>query len=218
MGASPRVVDNDGERHRDPVRTRAEILAAAAHEFADLGYAAARVGEIAARTRTTKRMLYYYFGGKEQLYVAVLERGYAEIRAAQQQADVEGLDPVPAIRRLAEVTFDHHEEHPDFIRLVNIENIHRARHIARSETLAELGTPVTGILDRILARGHAAGVFRTDVDALDVHLVISSFCFFQVANRYTFGAVFGRDLTDPAVRGRYRRMLGDLVVSYLTAV
>jgi AcrR family transcriptional regulator len=204
-------------RQRDPVRTRAEILEVATREFADRGYDGARVDEIAAKTRTTKRMLYYYFGGKEQLYIAVLERAYAEIRAAEQHADVEHLDPVAAIRRLAELTFDHHESRPEFIRLVSIENIHRAQHIAKSETLGRLGSPTIELLDRILARGRADGVFRADVDAIDVHMVISAYCVFRVANRHTFGTLFGRDLTDPALRDRYRRMLGDLVVDYLTA-
>ena len=93
------------------------------------------------RTRTTKRMIYYYFGGKEQLYVAVLERAYARIRAAEREVDVDHLDPLAAIRRLAELTFDHHESHPDFIRLVSIENIHHAEHMAQSERLANLNNP-----------------------------------------------------------------------------
>jgi AcrR family transcriptional regulator len=217
MTTSPPLVGGGAGKQRDAERTRGEILAAATREFADRGFDGARVDEIAARTRTTKRMLYYYFGGKEQLYIAVLERAYAEIRAAEQQSDVEHLDPVAAIRRIAELTFDHHESRPDFIRLVSIENIHRAEHIAKSEAVARLGTPTIGLLDRILERGRAEALFRDDVDAVDVHMVISAFCIFRVANRHTFGVIFGRDLTDPALRDRYRTMLGDLVVDYLTS-
>ncbi|HEV7826725.1 MAG TPA: TetR/AcrR family transcriptional regulator [Mycobacteriales bacterium] len=217
MTTSPPLVGGGAGKQRDAERTRGEILAAATREFADRGFDGARVDEIAARTRTTKRMLYYYFGGKEQLYIAVLERAYAEIRAAEQQSDVEHLDPVAAIRRIAELTFDHHESRPDFIRLVSIENIHRAEHIAKSEAVARLGTPTIGLLDRILERGRAEALFRDDVDAVDVHMVISAFCIFRVANRHTFGVIFGRDLTDPALRERYRTMLGDLVVDYLTS-
>ncbi len=117
------------ERSRDRDRTQAEILDVATREFAEHGYSGARVDEIAERTRTTKRMLYYYFGSKEGLFVAVLERAYAAIRAAEREVDVEHLDPVAAIRALAELTFDHHEAHPDFIRLVSIENIHRGEHM-----------------------------------------------------------------------------------------
>jgi AcrR family transcriptional regulator len=205
------------ERTRDAERTRADILAVATREFADRGYAGARINEIADKTSTTKRMIYYYFGGKEQLYVAVLEQAYSRIRSLEQQLDVEHLDPVEAIRELAGLTFDHHESHPDFIRLVSIENIHHAQHIAHSEVLSGLANPAVDVLGVILQRGWAAGLFRDDVDALDVHQVISAFCVFRTANRHTFGAIFGRDLLDPALREHQRRMLGDLVVAYLTA-
>jgi AcrR family transcriptional regulator len=201
---------------RDAKRTRAEILAVATREFADKGFDGARVDEIAAKISTTKRMLYYYFGGKEQLYLAVLERAYAVIRSLEQALDVEHLDPVDAVRQLAELTFDHHESHPDFIRLVSIENIHRAEHIARSSTLSELATPVLDMLTRILERGRAAGVFRQDADPLDVHMMISAFCVFRTANRHTFNAIFKRDMLDPQRREHYRTMLGELVLSYLT--
>ena len=144
-----------GERLRDKDRTRAEILRIAAAEFARQGYAGARVDEIAARTSTTKRMIYYYFGGKEQLYVAVLEQAYSQIRDAELAIDVERLEPVAAIRRLAELTFDHHDAHPDFIRLVSIENVHEAVHLATLPTLHELRAPTIEMISRILDAGRA---------------------------------------------------------------
>ena len=205
------------QRQRDPERTRQEILDVALTEFARNGYAGARVDEIAARTRTTKRMLYYYFTSKEQLYIAVLERAYSTARDAERQLDVDHLEPVAAIRTLAELTFDHHESHQDFISLVAIENIHRGEFIARSPALAELNTPAVAVIASILERGRAAGVFRGDVEAIDVHMMISSFCFFRVSNRHTFGALFGVDMLDPARREKYRKMVGDMVVSYLSA-
>ena len=205
------------ERRRDAVRTRADLLAVATTEFADHGFSGARVDEIAARTRTTKRMIYYYFGSKRGLYLAVLENAYAGIRVLEAQLEVEHLDPARAMRALAELTFDHHESHPDFVRLVAIENIHRAEHLRTSEALAGLAAPAVDVLGGILERGHAAGLFRADVDALDVHMVISAFCIFRTANRHTFQAVFDRDLLDPHRRAHYRRMVGDLVLEYLTA-
>jgi AcrR family transcriptional regulator len=203
-------------RRRDPERTRDEILDVAVREFSRHGYAGARVDEIAARTRTTKRMIYYYFGGKEQLYIAALERVYSLIRDAEAGLDVEHLDPVAAIRKLAELTLDHHESHPDFIRLVTIENIHKASYIAKSEVLKALNTPALTVIAQILERGYTDGVFRRRVDAIDLHMMISAFCCFRVSNRYTFGAAFGCDLTDPARHEHHSKMLGDLIVSYLT--
>ena len=200
---------------RDAERTRREILDVATREFADQGFAGARVDEIAARTRTTKRMLYYYFGSKERLFVAVLERAYATIRAAEQTIEVDHLEPAAAIRRLAELTFDHHESHPDFIRLVSIENIHRAEHIAGHSDLAGQNTPAIELIERILTRGRRDGSFSRDIDAVDLHMMISAFCVFRIANRHTFGAIFDRNLTEPARRDGYRRMLGDMVVEYL---
>jgi hypothetical protein len=147
--------------------------------------------------------------------VAVLERAYAGIRAAEQTIEVDHLDPVAAIRRLAELTFDHHESHPDFIRLVSIENIHRAEHIARSTVLGGLANPALDVLTRILTRGSEEGLFREDVDPLDIHMVISSFCVFRIANRHTFQAIFKRDMLDPARRAQHRALLGDLVLDYL---
>ncbi|GLX95171.1 TetR/AcrR family transcriptional regulator [Herbidospora sp. NBRC 101105] len=204
-----------GDRQRDADRTRAEILDVAMAEFARSGYAGARVDEIADLTRTTKRMIYYYFGGKEQLYIAALEKAYAEVRAVEKTVDVDHLDPVEAIRTLAQLTFDHHDAHRDFIALVAIENVHRAEHIRKSEVLANLGTPVLDLISRILDAGHAGGDFTTEADAIDVHMMISSFCFFRVANQHTFGALFGRDMTAPEHRERLRTMVGEMVVAYL---
>lgn len=215
--AEPTLAETaEPRRQRDAAQTRDEILQVAAREFADLGYAGARVDQIAARTRTTKRMIYYYFDGKEQLFIAVLEQAYASIRAAEQEIDVDHLDPVSAIRRLAELTFDHHQSNPDFIRLVSIENIHRAEHLERSAGFARLNDPAIALIARILERGRSAGVFVREIDAVDLHMMISAFCVFPVANRHTFRVLFDRDLADRERRGHYREMLADMVVGYLT--
>ena len=205
------------ELQRDAERTRAEVLAVATEVFAESGYSGARVDEIAQRTRTTKRMIYYYFGGKEGLYLAVLEAAYRGIREAEQKLQVDHVDPVVAMRRLAELTFDHHLDHQAFIRLVSIENIHQGEFIKRLDSLRTSATPALGVLDEVLDRGRAAGEFRDDVDALAVHLVISAYCVFQVANRHTFGFLFGRDLSAPEHREHLRSMIGDVVTGWLTA-
>ncbi|MGH3049077.1 MAG: TetR/AcrR family transcriptional regulator [Gaiellaceae bacterium] len=203
------------KRRRDPEGTRQDILEVATSEFAQHGFHGGRVDEIAARTRTTKRMIYYYFGSKELLYVTVLQRAYATIRAAEQDLDVDQSDPKAAIRRLAELTFDHHESHPDFIRLVSIENIAHAEHMTK-ESFGDLNSPAIELIGKILERGYAEGVFRRRIDPLDLHLMISSFSFFRVANRHTLEVIFDRDPMQAERRDHYRRMLGDMVVAYLT--
>lgn len=204
------------KRQRDREVTQLDILEVATAEFAQHGFHGGRVDEIAAKTRTTKRMIYYYFEGKEQLYVAVLERAYAVIRAAEQELNVDESDPKAAIRQLAELTFDHHESHPDFIRLVSIENIARGEHMT-SGAFGDLNSPAINLIGKILARGYAEDVFVRKIDPLDLHLMISSFAFFRVANQYTITAIFGRNPMDPALRAHYRKMTGDLVVDYLTS-
>ena len=207
--------DNGGKR-RDAARTRAELLTEATAAFAANGYSGTGVDEIAERSSTTKRMIYYYFGSKEQLYLAVIENAYRGIREAEQGLQVDGLAPVEALRRLAELTYDHHLAHEDFIRLVAIENIHRGKYISQIESLRKLNAPALDLLDQLLERGRDDGDFRTDVDALDVHLLISSYCVFQVGNQYTFGHLFGTDLRAPERRAHLRSMIGDVVVAWLT--
>ncbi|MDA8033688.1 MAG: TetR/AcrR family transcriptional regulator [Actinomycetota bacterium] len=217
MDADPISSAEAGPARRDAERTRAEILEVAVSEFCEHGFDGTRVDAIAAKTRTTKRMIYYYFSSKEQLYVAALEFVYASIRSAEQEVDVAHLEPVAAIRRIAELTFDHHEAHPDFLRLITMENMHRARHIRQLSSLVSMNTPAVDRIATILERGRASGDFVRKIDAVDVHMLISSFCFFRVANQHTFGALFHRNLTDVALADHYRAMVGDLVVEYLTS-
>jgi AcrR family transcriptional regulator len=205
------------KRRRNSDLTRENIIEVATKEFADNGFAGARVDVIAERTHTTKRMIYYYFTDKEGLYTAVLERSYSEIREQEHKLDIAGLDPVAAVRALAELTFDHHDRHPDFIRLVANENMLHGEHIRKSVVLSGLGAPAADLVSQILAEGQQAGLFRTDVDALDVHMIISSYCVFRMANKYTWQALFNRDLTAPDTREHQRTMLADMVVAFLRA-
>jgi AcrR family transcriptional regulator len=202
-------------RKPDAERTRREILAAARQEFAENGLSGARVDAIAARMKTNKRMIYYYFGSKEGLYLAALEEVYADIRRMEQELDLESLTPADAVRRMIEFTFDYQEAHPDFIRMVSIENIHNGRHLAKSERLRNLNTSVIQQLDAILQRGRDQGAFRSDIGPVDLHMLISAFCFFRVSNRHTFGALFGWDLSAPELRKRHKRMIGDAILGLL---
>jgi AcrR family transcriptional regulator len=196
-------------------KTRNDILLVAREEFAANGLSGARVDAIAERTRTSKRMIYYHFGSKEGLYLAVLEHAYAEIRKVEDELKLGELDPLEAMRRLIDFTFDYDEANPEFIRLVTIENIHRAEHMRQSTTLSQLNVSVIATIEAILRRGQDSGVFRRAVDPIDLHMLISSFCFFRVSNRHTFGTIFGRDLAEPATRTRHKALLQDAVLALL---
>jgi AcrR family transcriptional regulator len=215
------IEDKDAARRRrdmlDRERTRQEILAAAREEFAQHGLSGARVEAIAARTSTVKRMIYYYFGSKEGLYLAVLEEAYADIRRFEAELSLDHYPPVEAILRLIEFTFDYDEAHLDFIRLVSSENVMNAQYIAKSTTIQALNRGAITLLQSVLDRGKRDKVFRQDVDPVDVHLLISSFCFFRVSNRYTFNALFGRNLSDPAVCVLHKKMLTDAVLNAVMA-
>jgi AcrR family transcriptional regulator len=186
----------------------------ARQEFAEHGLAGARVDAIAARTSTAKRMIYYYFGSKEGLYLAVLEAAYADIRRFEGELNIDQYPPAEAMARLIAFTFDYDEAHPDFIRLVCTENMQHARHMLRSATIKEQNRGIIATLQRVLDRGQRDGVFRQDVDAVDIHLLI---CFFRVSNRYTFGALFGRDLSGAEQRAAHKQMLTDVVLNILAA-
>ncbi len=202
-------------RTRAPERTRLDILDAATAEFSEKGFAGGRVDDIAARTRTTKRMIYYYFGGKQQLYAAVLERAYGAMRDAESDLDLAQVPPLEAMRQLVEITFDHHAAHPEFVRLVSVENIHEARNVAASKVIRERNAAVISTLRGLIARGEGDGSFRPGIDALDLHMLISSFCFYRVSNRHTLRAIFGRDLTLPQVAVVHRRMIVEAVLRYV---
>ena len=161
------------------------------------------------RTRTSKRMIYYYFGGKEGLYLAVLEEAYSSIRRTEATLDLERLPPEEALRTLVAFTFDYYNKHPEFVRLVMNENIMDGVHMARSKTIGKLNVTVIDALRRLVARGQRAGVFRRDIDPIELHMSISALCIFNVANRATFSTIFKRDMASPkalaARRGRGRR-------------
>ncbi|PDT36393.1 TetR family transcriptional regulator [Rhizobium sp. M10] len=202
-------------RKNDPQQTKEDILLVATEEFSTHGLAGARVDSIAEKTRTSKRMIYYYFGSKEGLYLAVLEQSYRKIRSLESDLHLSDLEPEEALRTLISTTFDHDEANPDFVRLVSIENIHHAAHMLRSEAIRDLNVSVIKTIAGILERGFDQGIFRRKADPIDIHMMISAFCFFRVSNRYTFGTIFRRNLSDGDTIERHRGMIADAVVSYL---
>lgn len=202
-------------RKYDAEKTRANILSIATHEFARNGYNGARIDAIAARTSTTKRMIYYYFGGKEQLYIAVLEDQYSRIRDREAALGLEALDPEQAIRRLAEFTFDYDHANPEFVRLVAVENIHHAKHLRKSAVIRSVNAKIIDTIDAILKRGRREGLFVAKVQAVDVHMLMSALCFFHVSNLYTFGTIFRRDFLSSSLRKTHRKLVADFIIHRL---
>ena len=195
----------------------AEILQVATAEFAEKGLAGARIDEIANATRTSKRMIYYYFGSKEGLYLAVLEEAYRRVRETESELHLDDLAPEDALRRLVEFTFDHHQGNPDYIRLVMNENIQRAEYMARSQVMQQVNEGAIRSIRRLYERGVKDGVFRAGLDPVDIHASISALTFFNVSNQHTFGLIFGRDMQAPVHLALRRASIVDMIVRFVRA-
>lgn len=199
-----------------PAANRAGIVAAAIDEFAARGFKGASMDAIAARTHTTRALINYYFGSKEKLYLAVLEHVYAGIREAESKLDLDHLPPAEAVRRIVEFTYNYYLTHEGFVRLVVAENQARGRHLKKSKAMRTLNRPIIDRLARVIARGQAEGLFRADVDPVEIHKAIAALGIFNVTNQYTFGAIFQRDMGAKGDVGRRRAMVAHLILSYLT--
>jgi AcrR family transcriptional regulator len=202
-------------RTNDPERTRADIIEVATHEFSEKGLAGARIDVIAEAMATSKRMIYYYFGSKEALYVAVLEEAYRRIRHIEADLHLEDLAPEDALRKLVGFTVDYQLANPDFIRLVMNENIHRGEFLGQSKMIHTLNVPAINAVRQVYERGVKAGVFRSGIDPVDLHMSISALSFFNVSNRHTFSLIFKRDLESPAAIVARRDSIIEMVVRFV---
>jgi len=202
----------DRVRTNDPDRTRANIMEVATHEFSEKGLSGARIDEIAERTQTSKRMIYYYFESKEGLYRAVLEDCYRRIRTIVSTLDLKAKPPMEALAQLVRFTFDYQLANPDFIRMVMVENIHHGEHIAQIPSLHSDNAEAIDALRDIVTRGVADGVMRKDIDPIDLHMSISALCGFSVGNRHTFSIVFRVDMTSPAATAARRESVTDMIL------
>ncbi len=202
-------------RTNDPERTMADIIDVATREFSEKGLAGARIDVIAEAMRTSKRMIYYYFGSKEGLYVAVLEEAYRRIRHIETQLHLDDLAPEDALRKLVGFTVDYQLANPDFVRLVMTENIHRGEYLAQSKSIKKLNVPAIDGLRRLYQRGVAAGVFRSGLDMIDLHMSISALSVFNVANRHTFSLIFQRELDTSAALIARRDSIIETIVRFV---
>ena len=200
---------------RDPERTSASILAAAVKEFTEKGYSGARIDSIAARSGANKRMSYHYFGDKEALYLAVLEGGYAGIRSAEAGLHLTDLEPKAAIEKLIDFTWRYFLAHPEFLSLLNTENLHRAKYLKRSARVFNLHSPLVAAISDILKRGVERGEFRKGADPVHVYISIASLGFFYLSNRWTLSTIFRRNLAEPAELEARGKHIKEVILGYL---
>lgn len=202
-------------RRRDAERTKADILRAAREEFCELGFTGARVDSIAARAKANKRLLYHYYGNKEALYSAVLLDAYQEIRRGERELRISQYDPVEAVDRIIRFTFRHFLANPWFPRLLAVENLQNARFVKQIRNVEEIRSPIVGELKEIVQRGHEQGIFRTDVDPIQLYISIISLCYFYVSNMQTLSVVFGKDLSQFAMIQDREAQAVQMVLDYL---
>lgn len=188
---------------------------AAAEEFASGGLFGARVDQIARRAETNERMLYYYFGSKEQLFTAVLEHAFSALTEAERVLDLDGVAPVEAVTRLAHFVWDYYRDHPELLRLINNENLHEARYLHKSTRIREMMSPIVSKLGNVLMRGQKAGLFRGDVDPLRFYVTLSGLGYYIVSNRFTLAATLGRDFSEADERAEMVRMNTEVLLAYL---
>jgi AcrR family transcriptional regulator len=186
----------DKPRVRDAEATKARILAAAKREFAKNGLGGARVDVIAEKARANKRMIYHYFESKEGLFQRVLEEAYIDIRSAEQKLNLDHLEPAAALERLVRFTWDYYLKNPEFLTLVNSENLHRAKHLKNSEAVKVVSRKFVSMVGAILDRGVEAGVFRPGVDPVQLNITIAAIGYYYLTNRFTGAIVFERDLME----------------------
>ena len=210
-----RKTSYDAPRTNDPARTMSDIIAVATQEFADKGLSGARIDEIAALTQTSKRMIYYYYGSKEGLYLAVLEDAYARTRSAESGLHLDDVEPVEALKKLVSFSIDYKLAHPEFVRLVMTENIHSAEYLKQSKTAVHMNTPAIDLLKRIYERGVASGDFRSGIEAFDLHMAISALSLYNVSNRPTVEAIFKRDITDKKEVDRLRKNSIEMLLRFV---
>lgn len=191
----PKLMDAKPEkRQRDAEATQARILAAAKKEFSKNGLAGARIDEIAERAKANKRMIYHYFGNKEDLFRIVLEETYLDIRAAEQKLELEHLPAREALEKFVRFTWEYYLKNPEFITLVNSENLHKARHIKKSERVGPAQRRLVGMVEAILARGVEEGVFRAGIDPVQLNISIAAVNYYYLTNRFTGAYLFERDM------------------------
>ncbi|MBL0375183.1 TetR family transcriptional regulator [Rhizobium sp. KVB221] len=184
-------------RVRDAEATQKRIMAAAKKEFARNGLGGARVDVIAEQAKANKRMIYHYFESKETLFQRVLEEAYSDIRSAEQKLQLDHLDARSALEKLVRFTWKYYLDNPEFITLVNSENLHKAKHLKKSELIHTMSRRFVSMVGELLERGVKEGVFRDGIDPVQLNITIAAINYYYLTNRFTGSIVFERNLMAP---------------------
>ena len=211
----PNKTSDKPRKSRDSERSKLAILTAAREEFSRVGLGGARVDRIAQKAMVDKKLVYYYFKDKDQLFAAVLESVYAEIRDDQLYLDLKQMPPLIALRRMVEFTWDYYNAHPEFITLLNSENLHQARHLSGSTRIRDLNSPLLLALGDILERGQKQGLFRAGIDPMQLYITIAGCSYFYLSNIHTLTAVFSRDFASAKMRTQRLAHITEVISAFV---
>jgi AcrR family transcriptional regulator len=204
-------------RPRDPLATRAALLAAATEEFARHGYAGARIDRLVKRAGTSVRMVYHYFGSKTGLYISVLEEAMRSLRQEELKLELDHVEPLDGLLRLLDFIYDHFEAHPELISLLSAENLQSARYLKQSKAIKRMSSPVIALIDKLVCQGIAAGRLRPDLDSLQLYVTMVALSYFHLSNVHTLSVIFDQDLRRPAWRAERRAAVRAMLACYLEA-
>lgn len=204
-----------GTRAAQADRSRAAILKAAVKVFSRQGYAGARTEQIASQAKCNERMIYYYFGSKDELFVNVLEHIYAQFNRAEARQVFDLADPEQAIRDLLAFTWTYYLKHPEFITILGTENLLQGVHARKSGNLRALSGTAVGVLQPIVAAGQAQGLFREDIDIRHLYLMIASLCYFYNSNLHTLSCFLDDELVSVSEKARWLAFISDVVLRSL---
>ncbi|MFB4394374.1 MULTISPECIES: TetR/AcrR family transcriptional regulator [unclassified Pseudomonas] len=201
-----------GVRAQQADRTKDNILKAAVKIFAKHGFSGGRVEQISKLAKSNDRMIYYYFGSKEKLFISVLEHIYASFNQAESKLRLDLADPEAALRQLVAFIWDYYVRHPEFVTLLSTENLHQGQHAKKSLNLQALSGEAVGVLRPIIEAGQAQGLFRDDIDIKHAYLMIASLCYFYNSNRYTLSSFLAEDLGNQRAKDDWLHFISDLAL------
>ncbi|MEZ5727398.1 MAG: TetR family transcriptional regulator [Burkholderiaceae bacterium] len=206
-----------GVREQAAQATRESLLRAAIKVFSKHGLDGGSVEMISRAAKSHDRMIYYYFGNKEGLYIAALEEIYRRFNEAEARLDLDPQRPIEGLRAVVSFMFTYYRRNPEFVTLLNNENLHRGKHIAKSQRAREYSSPALGVVDTLLRAGTSAGVFRSGVSARDLYLMIAAMCYFYQSNRFTLSSFLGENLETVDALAHWEAFVTDAVMRTVLA-
>jgi len=169
-------------RTRDADRTRAALLKAGLREFAQNGFSGGRLERIVKAAGCNIRMVYHYYGGKEGLYLAILEAASDQMRQAEAGLDIDLDRPLVGMLELMRFSYEFFERHPLVEALFRTEDLMSGKRAARLSPMAKDVQSRLRLIEDLIVSGQAKGLFRDDLDPIQIHMTITALSRFRLGS------------------------------------